>query len=501
MWARYLHFLSQQQDVVFSIPASVRTEKQKNTISCAVNTFLLRSTANLNKSFLEFVETQISPQVAAIRKFRAVPFSTISTSCYPEISSIRRPNCFFGFQRTQYPMEALGAHFCQVGNISGNSIFGKSPVSSLFIQDRSVPFQIALLVGYSSQQDIYFARMQVSNIALGYASQWVREFVDFSERQLHSPHLQLQTLPVSLGITYSSDCSISHSYARDRYSRNILPTATIGEFLVQSCTSFCGRTIVCEENVEYTYGAVLACSRNMAALVGKNKVIATLFQKDIEHFIAPLVIWLSESTYLPLDFNSPLTRLRSIVSQAKPSAVLASPECIDRAKEICGHIQCISMNITCDGKLQFYSDIQSVYSSQKQNSHIAYIMFTSGTTGIPKGIMVSHKNVLCLLHSVLDEFRPFLQPCAKHSLWTPPHFDVFVFEILLSAFTGGCTCICPATVKHHKQDFSRWILMNNIATSYIPPSFIRDFSTVVGSMDQETIEKSELKILLTGTLQ
>jgi amino acid adenylation domain-containing protein len=172
--------------------------------------------------------------------------------------------------------------------------------------------------------------------------------------------------------------------------------------------------------------------RLRAAGVGPESVVGVCFERSFEMIVALVGVLKAGAAYLPLDPAEPPVRLRFMLEQADVRVLLTHEPVGDTLPNLGVTV----LNVD-SGEVSV--DTRPLPPSGSADG-LAYVRYTSGSTGHPKGVAVPHRGVVRLVHDTdwLD-FSPqetFLQLCALT-------FDPSELEIWGALLNGGCLVIHP----------------------------------------------------------
>ncbi|WP_447034615.1 non-ribosomal peptide synthase/polyketide synthase [Streptomyces sp. DSM 118878] len=158
--------------------------------------------------------------------------------------------------------------------------------------------------------------------------------------------------------------------------------------------------------------------------VGAESTVALLVERSADLVIAILAVVKAGGAYVPLDSRYPLARLEVIATETGASVLVT-----DRAGAVPG---LRAIGVESDG-----SDSAPRVACDPEQ--LAYVMYTSGSTGAPKGIAVTHRDVLELASD----------PCWQDEnhrrvlMHSPSAFDAFTYELWVPLLTGGQIVVAP----------------------------------------------------------
>lgn len=182
---------------------------------------------------------------------------------------------------------------------------------------------------------------------------------------------------------------------------------------------------------------ISAIRRAVKQVVRDDRVIALSLHDDIDTYASIVALWMEGLVYVPLHPNQPLERNLSIIDQVGTHYVIDTDGASIYADwgHIPGHRVIEAAGLECE-------DIAVGEWTETDDKELAYILFTSGSTGVPKGVMISRKNVAAFMDSFwrtgisIDEKDRCLQAFDLT-------FDVSVQSFLVALTKGACVYTVP----------------------------------------------------------
>src|SRR5579884_2311147 len=185
--------------------------------------------------------------------------------------------------------------------------------------------------------------------------------------------------------------------------------------------------------------------------VGPGDRVAILSERSSSAYVAILGALLAGAAYVPLNTRFPADRNRRIVERSGARALICSDAQAHSLPEI----------IAGSGDLEVLvasaitGDAPDIPPCDSDAGTLAYVFFTSGTTGVPKGVPISHDNVFAYLRGIrtLTEVEPEDRVMQVVDLT----FDLSVHDIFLARTSGAClysipengTLLCTRFVEEH----------------------------------------------------
>jgi amino acid adenylation domain-containing protein len=174
--------------------------------------------------------------------------------------------------------------------------------------------------------------------------------------------------------------------------------------------------------------------------VGPEVLVGICMQRSSEMVVGLLAILKAGGAYLPLDPGYPQERLVFMLEDAQVSALLTSSQLSQVLPEHGAHLVCLDVEWEQIGR-QNKLPVQSGATARD----LAYVLFTSGSTGQPKGIAIEHRSAVALIHWAREVFGS--QDLDGVLASTSISWDLSVFELFVTLSWGGMVILAENALQ------------------------------------------------------
>lgn len=199
--------------------------------------------------------------------------------------------------------------------------------------------------------------------------------------------------------------------------------------------------------------------------------------KGLESAIAMYGIMKAGGAYVPLDPFAPVSRVGYVIQDCGIRVVIAKDNKAGNLAEILAGDTPLRTIIGVDSSHNLASETipwQDVYnapdfprSTYVTEQDLAYILYTSGSTGVPKGIMHTHRSGLSFAEWAVETYQ--LTSSDRVSNHAPLHFDLSTFDFFATGIAGGTTVIIPEALTKFPANLSKLIASEKISVWYSVP--------------------------------
>ena len=238
---------------------------------------------------------------------------------------------------------------------------------------------------------------------------------------------------------------------------------------------------------EVTYAALNLRSDYLArylssAGVGRGDVVGIFHSKKVDGYAVMLACLKIGAPYVNLDDENPPDRLRKILQTSQPRLLVADGPVPESTAQACSLDGLTPIDLTRLSPSHPTTPSPPL-TEAVIGSDIAYIMFTSGSTGIPKGVAISHSQVINFIAWARHEFG--IAPGDVISNVNPMFFDNSVFDFYASLFNGAALAPVPRASLKDPQRLAQQVSDSACTIWFSVPSLLI-YLTATRTLDHST---------------
>jgi amino acid adenylation domain-containing protein len=255
--------------------------------------------------------------------------------------------------------------------------------------------------------------------------------------------------------------------------RRQLPDARAHELFEQQVEAHPHTVAAVQGTRQWTYQELNGRANRLARALlarglGREGVVAVVAERNLDWMAAVLAVFKAGGVYLPIEPHFPADRIAAMLSRADCGLVLTEPgstATLDSALTSLPHVGTLFVEAAygedyADGNLGV--DVGP--------DQLAYIYFTSGSTGEPKGAMCEHAGLLNHLFAKIDDLGIGAGQVVAQT--APQCFDISLWQLVSALLVGGRTLLVEQEVILDVERFVETVVDGRVAVLQVVPSYL-----------------------------
>lgn len=242
------------------------------------------------------------------------------------------------------------------------------------------------------------------------------------------------------------------------------------DWLENTTSKYPQKVALVDENKSLTYFEYQNISKKIAYLlielgIGSQQPVVVYLNKSVDVLVSFMGIAYSRNFYSPIAVDMPESRIKKILEFLSPKALITTSALVKEFEKTGFQGQTILLDNLPDNY-----DIEAVQERKQKiiDTDLLYVLFTSGSTGVPKGVGICHRSVIDYIDWVTEQFGITSEDSFGNQ--APFYFDNSILDIYSCLKTGATLNIKPQDLFAQAALLLKYLKDNSITTIFWVPS-------------------------------
>ncbi len=442
-----LHKYAGQDDIIVGTPIAGRSHADtQSLIGMFVNTLAIRSYPSGDKTFRDYLQ-EIKRIALSAFAHQDYPFEDLVEQVSPNRDLSRHPlfDTMFVMQHNVSIEQSLGN--ITIKPVEASHHFAKFDLTlSAMEQDRTIAFEIEYATSL-------FTRETIERISV--------HFMQLLDAIITLPEAKLADLEIMTPLEKRQLLKEFNHTIADYPSNH-----TIHQLFEAQAVQTPDHIAAVDEKEQLTYRELNERANRLAHTlrakgISDDRSVAIMSERTVDMLIGIIAVLKAGGAYVPIDPSYPPERIQYMLKDAQAEILLTG----NRSNLYLSDLQVTCLDLTDEGS---YDENAANLEAASIPEHLVYIIYTSGSTGHPKGVMISHRNLINYVYWAKAMYLD--QNTTAFPLYSSLSFDLTATSIFVPLLSG-------LQVVLYREDtvtaFSRIVEEDRVEILKLTPSHLR----------------------------